>query len=173
MVFLVLLLGLVAAFIVVQSPLGPTSSATPFLAPENPGPIPAASTRPTAAGPRASVRPTAQPSAPTGTPEPTTSVSVEASAGPAPGASGGATATPGASGEPSASTGTLQGPVVLVDEGWLVQTAQKTGIPARALDAFDRRAEMATDIARGADAVTRGLEAYVGYLAGLFDELAR
>ncbi|WP_300080100.1 lytic murein transglycosylase [Propioniciclava sp.] len=162
-VFLVLLLGLVASFIVVQSPLGPTSSATPFLAPENPGPIPAASTRPTAAGPRASVRPTAQPSAPTGTPEPTTSVSVEASAGPAPGASGGATATPGASGEPSASTGTLQGPVVLVDEGWLVQTAQKTGIPARALDAYGA-AQLALEIERPQCAIAWNTLAAIGYV---------
>ncbi|MDN5570732.1 MAG: lytic murein transglycosylase [Propionibacteriaceae bacterium] len=28
------------------------------------------------------------------------------------------------------------GPVILVDEGWLVSTAQRTGIPARALDAY-------------------------------------
>lgn len=62
-----------------------------------------------------------------------------------------------------------------LDYPWLIPAKGLTTdeAVARALDAFDRRAEMATDIARGADAVTRGLEAYVGYLAGLFDELAR
>lgn len=62
-----------------------------------------------------------------------------------------------------------------LDYPWLIPAKGLTTdeAVARALDAFDRRPEMASDIARGADAVTRGLEAYVGYLAGLFDELAR
>jgi polysaccharide pyruvyl transferase WcaK-like protein len=43
---------------------------------------------------------------------------------------------------------------------------------ARALDAFDRRREMAADIGRGAAAIEQGLETYVGYLAALLRELA-
>lgn len=44
---------------------------------------------------------------------------------------------------------------------------------AMALDAFERRAELQADIGRGQQAVTDGLESYVGYLAGLFTELKR
>ncbi|MCG2840241.1 polysaccharide pyruvyl transferase family protein [Sandaracinobacter sp. RS1-74] len=44
---------------------------------------------------------------------------------------------------------------------------------AKALDAFERRAELQADIGRGKKAVEDGLETYVSYLAGLFDELAR
>ena len=44
---------------------------------------------------------------------------------------------------------------------------------AKALDAFERRTELQADIARGKQAVEDGLETYVGYLAGLFRELAQ
>ncbi|MBS3960426.1 MAG: polysaccharide pyruvyl transferase family protein, partial [Sandarakinorhabdus sp.] len=44
---------------------------------------------------------------------------------------------------------------------------------AKSLDAFDRRAEVKADIARGAAAVESGLETYVAYLAQLFRELAQ
>lgn len=44
---------------------------------------------------------------------------------------------------------------------------------AKALDAFDRRAELADDIRRGAPAVEQGLETYVGWLADTFRRLAR
>jgi colanic acid/amylovoran biosynthesis protein len=44
---------------------------------------------------------------------------------------------------------------------------------AKALDAFDRRAEMAADIQHGAGAVEHGLEVYVGWLADTFRRLAK
>lgn len=163
-VLIVMLLGLVAAFIAVQSPLAPTGVATPFLVPENPGPIPTASSRPTApTSARATVRPTADQTATTGEPQPAASGSPEESAGPTPTASGSAPPTPGASSEPTASTGVLQGPVVLVDEGWLVQTAQKTGIPARALDAYGA-AQLALEIERPQCAIAWNTLAAIGYV---------
>lgn len=138
-VLVVALVGLVTAGVVVQSSLGSTGTATPFLLPDNPGPVPTTSVRPTAApSPRVSVRPasTASPSAGQ-TPDPTA--------------------------EPTAGTGVLTGPVVLVDEGWLVQTAERTGIPARALDAYGA-AQLAVEMERPRCAIAWNTLAAIGYV---------
>lgn len=62
-----------------------------------------------------------------------------------------------------------------LDYPWLVPAKglSTDDAVARALDAFARRAELQADIARSQQAVESGLESYVAYLAGLFDELAR
>lgn len=62
-----------------------------------------------------------------------------------------------------------------LDYPWLVPAKGLTTDEAvvKALDAFERRAEMQADIGRGKKAVEDGLETYVGYLAGLFGELAK
>lgn len=62
-----------------------------------------------------------------------------------------------------------------LDYPWLVPAKGLSTDEAvtMALDAFERRAELQADIARGKQAVEDGLETYVGYLAGLFRELAQ
>lgn len=138
-VLVVALVGLATAFVVVQSSLGSTGTATPFLLPDNPGPVPTTSARPTAApSPRVSVRPASTASPAAGqTPDPTA--------------------------EPTAGTGVLTGPAVLVDEGWLVQTAQRTGIPARALDAYGA-AQLAVEMERPRCAIAWNTLAAIGYV---------
>lgn len=56
-----------------------------------------------------------------------------------------------------------------LDYPWLIPASGFTtdDAVAYALDAFDRRTELAADIGRGRGAVERGLETYVAYLAGL------
>ena len=68
-----------------------------------------------------------------------------------------------------------QGLYKALDYPWLVPAKglSTDDAVARALDAFARRAELQADIARSQQAVESGLESYVAYLAGLFDELAR
>lgn len=58
---------------------------------------------------------------------------------------------------------------------WLVPAKGMSTEAALAftLDAFDRRAEVAADIAAAAPRVEQGLETYVGFAAGLFEHLAR
>jgi polysaccharide pyruvyl transferase WcaK-like protein len=62
-----------------------------------------------------------------------------------------------------------------LDYPWLIPAKGLTteAALATALDAFDRRAEMEADIARGRPAVEAGLETYVGWLAETFARLAR
>lgn len=62
-----------------------------------------------------------------------------------------------------------------LDYPWLVPAKGLTTdeAVAKALDAFERRAELQADIGRGQQAVKDGLDSYVDYLAGLFAGLKR
>lgn len=62
-----------------------------------------------------------------------------------------------------------------LDYPWLIPAKGYTTDEAvtRALEAFERRAELQADIGRGQQAVKDGLDGYVEYLAGLFAELKR
>jgi polysaccharide pyruvyl transferase WcaK-like protein len=63
----------------------------------------------------------------------------------------------------------FEGLYAALDYPWLIPAQGMTTdqAVAHALDAFDRRADLAADIARGVPAVARGLEVYVGWLADM------